>query len=333
MARSLQARCILIVALLGISIAFTSLAAAESLQSWPSKRIRGIIPIGPGSAVDIIARSLFERLSQALGQPIVPENKTGAGGTLGAVALTTAPPDGYTIMVQSGTLTLAPYLYENLPYDTEKDIIPVAALATQPNVLVVSPSKHINTIAEFIAAAKAKSGTITYSSPGVGTSTHITMERFAASADFQATHIPFRGAVEALTEVIAGRVDAYFAPVLLALPQIRSGALVPLVVISGQRSAALPDIPTIAEVGYPDANKDVWIALFVAAGTPNSVIDKLRVESAAVIASPSYRERLANLGAEAPTMSPAQFRQKFADDLVSNGEILRKLGIAQQVTK
>ena len=215
----------------------------------------------------------------------------------------------------------------NMPYDTEKDILPVVALATQPNVLVISPSKNIKTIEQFIAAAKTTPGGITYASPGVGSSTHITMERFRANASFEATHVPFRGAVEALTEVMTGRVDTYFAPLLLALPHIRNGTLGPLIVIASGRSPALPDVRTIAEAGYPEANKDVWIGLFTTAGTPEPIIDTLRKESQKVIASDAYKEKLARLGAEPPTMSPDEFRKKVFDDLASNGEILRKMGM------
>jgi tripartite-type tricarboxylate transporter receptor subunit TctC len=313
-----------------ILLAAVGAVGAQSSTSWPTKNIRAIVPIGPGSAIDIVARTLFEPLSASLGKPIVVENRSGAGGTIGAATIAKAEPDGYTLMVQSGTLTLAPYLYATLPYDTEKDIFPVAALAILPNVLVIAKTKNINSIADYIVAAKSKAGSMTYASPGVGTSTHVTMERFRADAGFEAVHVPFRGAIEALTEVITGRVDTYFAPLLLALPHIRDGTLVPLAIVLTHRSPTLPNVPTMAEAGYPEANKDVWVGLFVTAGTPTDIIYRLRKETQSVVGSDEYRQKLERLGAESPIMSPEEFRKKVSDDLVENGKILRKMGLAHK---
>jgi tripartite-type tricarboxylate transporter receptor subunit TctC len=303
-------------------------ANAQSATAWPTQRIRAIVAIGPGSAVDIIGRQLFTPLADALGQPIIVENRTGAGGTLGAAVVAKADPDGYTVLVQSSTLALTPYLYANLSYDTAHDLVPVLPLATLPNVLVISPSKNIRTIKDFIAAARAKPGSVTYASPGVGTSTHIIMERFRDSAGFQAQHVPFRGAVEALTEVLAGRVDVYFVPLLLAVPQIKDGKLVPLVVSGSKRSVLLPDVPTIAEAGYPSATRDVWVAMFAPAHVPADILAKMRQESLKVINSPSFQRKIAGLGAERTDMTPAQFEKVFQQELEINKTVITQMGIS-----
>ena len=205
------------------------LAAQSSAQSWPSKPIRAIIPFGAGSATDIIPRIVFEPLSAQLGQPIVVENRVGAGGTLGTTAVAKAEPDGYTLLAHSNAHTISPAIYSKLPYDPADDFAGITPFGSVPNVLIISPSKGIKTIQELVAAAKAKPGTFNYASVGVGSGTHFSVEKFKLSAGFDAQHIPYKGGPEALTEVIAGRVDFYFCPINTALPHIREGKLVALV--------------------------------------------------------------------------------------------------------
>jgi tripartite-type tricarboxylate transporter receptor subunit TctC len=223
-----------------IMLAAVSLAVAgqAQAQSWPSKSIRAFIPFGAGSATDIIPRAVFDQLSPALGQPIVIENRGGAGGALGVGEVTRADPDGYTILADSSALTVAPWIVPNLPYDTAKDLSAVVSLGKNANVLVVNPSKGWKTAQDLVAAAKANPGSINYGSAGVGTATHVSAERFRASAGFQATHVPYKGGAEALTDLLGGRIDFYYCPISTALPLIRDGRLIALAVDADARAGS-----------------------------------------------------------------------------------------------
>ena len=210
-------------------------------QSWPNKPIRAIIPFGAGSATDVVPRIVLEQLSAQLGQPIVVENRGGAGGTIGSAMVAKADPDGYTILVNSSAHTITPSIYPNLSYDVIRDFATVAAIGNVPNVLIIAPSKGIKTVQEFVAAAKAKPGSFNFGSVGIGSAVHLSAERFRLSAGYEAVHIPFKGGAEALTEVIAGRVDYYFCPIATALPHIRDGRLLGLAVSSPTRASTMPD--------------------------------------------------------------------------------------------
>jgi tripartite-type tricarboxylate transporter receptor subunit TctC len=201
-------------------------------EGWPTKPIRAIIPFGAGSATDVVPRIVLEQLAAQLGQPIVVENRGGAGGTIGSALVAKAEPDGYTILVNSSAHTITPSIYPNLSYDVARDFAAVAAIGNVPNVLIIAPSKGLNTVQNFVAAAKAKPGSFNFGSVGIGSAVHLSAERFRLSAGYEAVHIPFKGGAEALTEVIAGRVDYYFCPIATALPHIRDGRLLGLVVSS-----------------------------------------------------------------------------------------------------
>ena len=254
-----------------------ALAAAQFAfaQSWPAKPIRVIVPLTAGSATDVIPRITFEQVSAQIGQPMIVENRVGGGGSIGAGTVAKAEPDGYTILVHSNAHTVSPAVLPNLPYDVVKDFSGITPLGNVPNVLVISPSKNIKTIDELVAAAKAKPGSINYASGGTGTPPHLTAERFRLSAGFQGQHIPFKGAPEALTEVLSGRVDFYFSPLAPAMPFIRDGKLIPLAVSSTKRSSALPEVPTTVEAGYANSDFDFYIGMWVPAKTPRDVVGKL----------------------------------------------------------
>src|SRR5262245_17646844 len=247
---------------------------AADAQSWPSRPIRAIIPFGAGSATDLVPRIVFEQLSPQLGQPIVVENRAGAGGTLGTAAVAKADPDGYTLLAHSNALSVSPAIYANLPYDTVNDFAPVTPFGSLPAVLIMAPSKGYKTIQEMVAAAKAKPGSFNYGSVGVGSGTHLSGEKLKLAAGFDAVHVPFRGGPEALTEVIAGRVDFYFCPINTALPFIREGKLVALVTNGASRVPELPDVPTTLEAGYQNAEFPIWIGLLAPARTPRAIVDK-----------------------------------------------------------
>ena len=261
------------------SAALAVLAAAADgpawAQGWPAKPIRVISPIGAGSAADILSRTFAEQLAGQLGQPVVVENRPGAGGTLGANVVAKASPDGYTILIHSNGHTIAPAVYPSLPYDPVKDFTPITTLVYFPNVLVVAPSKNIRTLQELVAAARAKPGAMNYASGGVGTPTHLAAERLRLSAGFEAQHVPFKSQPEALTEVIAGRVDFYFCPVFPALPFIQEGRLLPLAVSSTKRATSLPAVPTTLELGFADSDYMFWVGMFAPAQTPSAIVRKL----------------------------------------------------------
>jgi tripartite-type tricarboxylate transporter receptor subunit TctC len=300
---------------------------AASAQSWPARPIRAIIPFSAGSATDLVPRIVFEQLSPQLGQPIVVENRTGAGGTLGTSAVAKADPDGYTLLAHSNAFSVAPAIYANLPYDTEKDFAAIVPFGTLPVVLVISPSKGFKTIQEMVAAAKAKPGTFNYASIGVGSGTHLSAERLKLGAGFDAVHIPFRGGPEALTEIIAGRVDFYFCPINTALPLIRNGQLVALVTNGTVRASELPEVPTTLEAGYRDADFPIWIGMLAPAQTPRSIIDRLHAETIKAIQVPTTLERLAKTGVTPLIMSSAEFEAQIKAQIVSNIAIATAAGI------
>ena len=296
-------------------------------QAWPSKPIRAVIPFGAGSATDIVPRIVFDPLSAQLGQPIVVENRVGAGSTIGAAAVAKAEPDGHTVLATSSAHTITPAVYASLPYDPAADFAAVIPFGSLPNVLVISPSKGFKTIQDMVAAAKAKPGSFNYASVGVGSATHLSVERLRLSAGFEAVHVPFRGGPEALTEVMAGRVEFYFCPINTALPFIREGRLLALVVNSPKRAAELPDVPTVLEAGYRDAEFPIWIGMLAPAKTPRDVIGKLHAETVKALQIPATQDRLVKTGIEPLIISPAEFDARVRKEIETNGALAKAAGI------
>jgi tripartite-type tricarboxylate transporter receptor subunit TctC len=297
-------------------------------QQWPAQTIRAVVPLTAGSAVDVVPRIVLEQVSTQIGQPIVVENRTGASGTIGVRSVVTSPPDGYTLLAHSSAIVVSPYTVANAHYDPVKDFVAVAPLANLPNVLVVAPSLKIHTVQEFVATAKKRR--ITYGSAGAGTPVHLAMEKFRLSAGFEGDFVPFRGAPEVLTEVMTGRVDAYYAPLSSALEFIRSGKLVALSVSSAQRSAALPEIPTSLEAGYPNSDLNFWIGIFAPAGTPPAVVARLNREIGIAIANPAVRQKLANQGVDPMTMGVTEFQKFVNGESVSMGGLAMALNMKPQ---
>ena len=309
----------------------TLVAAGPALgQSWPSKPIRVISPIGAGSAADILSRTFSEQLSAQLGQPVLVENRPGAGGTLGVNVAAKAPAAGSTILIHSNGHTIAPAVYPNLPYDPVADFTAITTLANFPNVLVVAPAKNIRTAQALAAAARSKPGAFNYASGGVGTPTHLAAERFRLSAAFEAQHVPFKGQVEALTETMAGRVDFYFCPVFPALPLIRDGKLLPLAVSSSKRVSSLPAVPTTLEAGFANSDFNFWVGMFVPANTPPAVVKRLHDETLKAMQVPALQEKLAKLGVEPMTMTPEQFSAYVKSEIAANAALVKAAGITAQ---
>ncbi|HEY7239862.1 MAG TPA: tripartite tricarboxylate transporter substrate binding protein [Burkholderiales bacterium] len=297
------------------------------VQAWPAKPIHAIVPVGAGSSTDIVHRLVLERLSAELGQPIVVENRTGAGGTIGTALVAKAAPDGYTVLANGSAHTIAPSLYKSLPYDAERDLLPVVAIGSSPCVLVVSPSRGIRTVAELVMAGKARPGSLNFSSVGIGTATHLSAQRFLSSAGIEAVHVPFKGGAEAMLEVVAGRVDFFFGPVALVLPQIREGKLLPLAVNSAKRSATLPGVPTLEQAGIPNAEYPIWFGLFVPARTPRDVVNKLNAETMKVLRTPELREKLSSLGVDPMAMDADQFDRYVEKEFSINASLAHQAGL------
>ena len=301
-------------------------AAAE----WPDKPIHVIVPFTAGSGTDIVARTVAEPMSRALGQPLVIENKPGAGGTLGAAQVAKSAPDGYTLLVHSAGHVANPSIYANLSYDTVKDFAGVTPLASLPNVLIVAPSKGWKSVKDLVDTARANPGKLNYASAGIGSATHMNAEIFRESAMFDAVHVPFKGTPEAMTETSTGRIDFFFAPLSSALSLIKDGRLQALAVGTPQRSPVLPNVPTTVEAGYPKSEYVFWVALLAPAGTPRAIVDRLNAEALKALASPEVKEKLAVLGAEPMPMSPAAFDTFIRSETARMSEIVKAAGIKGQ---
>jgi tripartite-type tricarboxylate transporter receptor subunit TctC len=312
-----------------IAMAALSLAVAGVwAQTWPAKTIRVIVPYTPGSATDIVPRTVLAQVSAQIGQPIVVENRPGGGSTIGAVAVAKADPDGYTILVHSNAIVTTPAIQANVGYDPVRDFSAITPLGNVPLVLVISPDKKIKTVQELVALAKSKAGAFNYASGGTGTPPHLTMERFRLASGWQGQHIPFKGAPEALTEVMTGRIDIYFSPITPALPLIRDGRLVALAVGGAKRSSALPDVPTTVEAGYPNSDFDFWIGLFAPAKTPRDIVAKLYQETSKALGSPEVKGKLSTLGVEPMPLTPEQFQAEIARQAPVAVELAKAAGLA-----
>ena len=292
-------------------------------QAWPTKTIRAIVPFTAGSAVDIIPRTVFDPLARELGQSIIVENRTGAGGTIGTAAVARADPDGHTLLVNSSAHTVIPSLYPNAPYDTVRDFSGVIPLGNLPNVLVVDPSKGYKSLRDLVVAAKAKPGSVTYASAGIGSATHFSAERLRLSAGIEGVHVPFRGAPEAYTEVMTGRVDFFFGALTSALSFIRGGKLQALAVSTPKRASALPDVPTTLEAGFANSDYTFWVAIFVPAKTPSAIVEKLHQQTQKTLQSASLREKLATLGVEPAIMSSAELDALVKAEIAANAVVVK----------
>ena len=314
--------CVLLLATLGLA-----LGTPAEAQILPAKPLRAIVPTEAGSIADLVPRVVFEQLSRQLGQSIVVENRTGAGGTIAAAFVAKSDADGYTFLVHSVAHTIAPSLYPNLSYDSARDFAAVIPLGTSPLVLVVSPAKGFKKVGDLVAAAKANPGSLTFASVGVGTATHLGAERFRASAGIEAVHVPFRGGQQAVVEVMTGRVDFFFGPVGLVLPYVREGKLVALAVNGAQRAAALPDVPTTLEAGFANAEYPIWLGIFLPVKTPRGIVDKLYRETLKALQATHVREKLANLGIDPMIMTPTEFDAFVEKEVAINAALVNMAGL------
>ncbi len=306
---------------------FAVSATAAFAQAYPSKPVRIVVPFPAGGTTDILAREAGQRLTQALGQPFVVDNRPGAGGNIGAELVAKSPPDGYTLLMGTvGTHAINASLYSRMPYDHVRDFAPVILVAGVPNVLVVNPSVPVHSVQELIAYAKANPGKLNFASSGSGTSIHLAGELFKVMTGVQMSHVPYKGSAPALADLAGGQVQLMFDNLPSSLQLIKAGKLRALAVTSAQRSSALPDLPTVAEAGLPGFEATSWFGLLAPAGTPPDVIAKINAEVAHWLASPEAKDKLASLGAIAAGGSPEDFARHIAAETAKWQKVVKASG-------
>ena len=303
---------------------------AVMAQEWPAKQpIHVVISNTPGSALDVAARLVFEQVSRQIGQTIVAENRAGAANTIGIAAVAKAEPDGYTILVTTSGIAIAPYTHKSLPYDTARDLRAVSPLGNLTNVLI-SPAGRFKSLKDLVAAAKVKPNALTYASLGPGSTGNMTAERLGLSAGFRALQVPFKGTAEGVADLAAGRVDFFFTPVVAALGLIRDRKVEALAIGSSSRSSLMPELPTTVEAGYPDSDYNFWIGVFVPAATPRPIVARLHDEIRKALQVPEVKDRLDKFGAEPMDMTAAQFEAYFKKELVINEALVKAANISPQ---
>ena len=307
------------------ALAASALPGSAFAQAWPTRPVHAMIPFAAGSSLDIVGRLVLDPLATQLGQPVVVENRGGAGGTIGTGMVTKAEPDGYTILVQASAHSAAPAAYPNITYDVAKDFVAIIPLGTLPNVTVVAPASGIKTLKDLVD--KAKAGSITYGSAGVGSATHWAAERIRVAGGFNGIHVPFRGGPEALTEVMTGRVDFTSMGMSSALPLIRDGKLTALAVSTPTRSKTLPDVPTTIEAGLPDSDYVYWMGLFAPAKTPPAIVERLRSETEKALKNPNVVEKFATQGIEPMPMTSAEFDALIRKEIATNMALVKAAGL------
>ena len=311
-------------ALAALVLALTPVAAQAD---WPTHLIKATIPFGAGSATDVVPRLVFERLSAELGQPIVIENRAGAGGTLGTSLVAKAEPDGYSVLAHSSALTIAPAIFKDLSFDATKDLSSVLMIGTSANVMIVPLDRPWKTVQDFIKAAKAPGAQISFGSVGIGSAVHISAEKFRLAAGIEATHIPYRGGSEVIADILGGRIDFYFCPLATALPLIREGQVRALVVSTAQRVVDLPDVPTPVDIGLKDGDSNIWFGLFVPAKTPREIVEKMHAAGQRVLETPQMQDSLKKFGVLPDPLTPAQMDALVVRDIAANKAVIQAAGI------
>jgi tripartite-type tricarboxylate transporter receptor subunit TctC len=310
-----------------LALAAAALGTGASAQSWPAKPIRIVVPFPPGGGTDTIARETSQRVAAATGWTFVIDNKPGAGGNLGVDAAVKSPADGYTLVLgQTSNLAINPTLYAKMPYDSQKDLAPIVLIANAPLVMVTGSGTPYKTLADAVNAAKGKPGAINFASPGNGTVAHLTSELFQKAAGVKTQHVPYKGAAQAMTDVMSGTVELYMSSVPTLIGHIKSNKLRPLAVTSAKRVDDLPNVPTINESGYNGFDAVTWFGLLAPAGTPKDVVARLNAEFNKALQSPELRKRLGDEGADAAGGSAEQFAALIKDEIVRWGKVVKESG-------
>jgi tripartite-type tricarboxylate transporter receptor subunit TctC len=297
---------------------------------YPERPVRAIITFPPGSATDIIGRVVAQKLTEFWGQTVVADNRGGAGGVIGSQAVAQGNPDGYTLLINSNAHAVNPSIYAKLPYDTMKDFTNIAPLVSAPNVLITSPSNKVKSVSELIADAKARPGKVNFASAGIGSGTHLSLEKFKMMAQVEVTHIPFKGTGEAIIDILAGRVDYYFVPISAGIGYIRDNKVRALAVSSIKRSPQLPNVPTVAEGGVKGYDSGLWFGLWGPAKMPAQVVEKIWKDTDRALSSPDVIERMSNLAAVPLHMKPAEFTKFVASEIEDTAKVVKAAGIKPQ---
>lgn len=310
------------------SLAAAGLLAAPAIaQDFPAKPVRIIVPFAAGGGVDILTRTLAQHMGEVLRQPVLVDNRTGAGGNVGVEAAAKAAPDGYTlVMATTGTHTINPGLYRQLPFDAERDFKPITLIASVPNLLVVNPAVPARTVKELLDLAKSKPGELSFASFGNGTSNHLSGEMLKSMARINVLHVPYKSATQAVTDLVAGQTAFAFVNTPLALPQARAGKLRALAVTGAKRSAATPEFPTMGEAGVPGFVVESWYGLMAPAGTPDAAVARLREAALTALAKPEVREFFARQGADVETSTPAEFAGRIRTEKAHWAEVIKASG-------
>src|SRR6266571_2553551 len=315
------------------TIVFAALAVVAlngHAQGYPNKPVRVIISFTPGSSTDIVGRIVMNKVSELWGQPVVPENRSGAGGSIGSAVVAQAAPDGYTLLINSNAHSVNPAIYAKLPYDTTKDFTDIAPLAELPNVLVVNAGAPYKSLMDLVNAAKANPGAINWGHAGIGSGTHLNTEKFIAAANVNVTQVPFKGTPEVIQAMFSGAVDCYWVPISAGMSHIKSGKLRPLAVSTAKRNPTLPDVPTTGEAGVKDADAPLWFGLWGPTGMPADLVNKINIDVRRALADPGVKERLANLGNDTMDMSPQEFARFVRSEIEDYQRVVRNAGIKPQ---
>jgi tripartite-type tricarboxylate transporter receptor subunit TctC len=314
--------------LAGIALFF--IAGLSQAQTYPNKAVRLVIAFTPGSSIDIVGRAVAAKLQEVWGQPVVAENRAGAGGSIGSKVVADAAPDGYTLLANSSAHVANPGIYAKLPYDTLKDFTNLALLGTTPNVLITGQDTGWKTLKDFVAAAKANPGKLNFSSAGIGSGTHFNLEKLKLALAIDVVHVPYKGTPEAIGDTIGGRVCCYWAPLNAALPHVNGGKAVALAVSSAKRTPLLPNVPTVAEQGYPGFDYTLWLGLWGPAGMPADLAAKINRDVNAVLARADLREQLMRLGTEPGNLAQPEFSAFVRKEVEETQRILTAAGIKPQ---
>ena len=310
-------------------LAFISVGNLNA-QSYPSKPVRLIISFTAGSSTDIVARIVFQKVSDYWAQPAVIENRAGAGGSIGSNVVATAAPDGYTLLVNSSAHAVNPAIYAKLPYDTLKDFIDVVPLTVQPNVLVVNSTSQFKTLADLVNFARSKPGALNFGHAGVGSGTHLNTERFIAAASINVTQVPFKGTPEVIAALLSDSVHCYWSPISAGMSAIKGGKLRALAVSSARRNPTLPEVPTTGEAGVRGADSPLWFGVWAPAGTPADIVQKVSADVRRALADPGVKEKLIALGNDPLDMSPAEFAKFVRDEMDTYQRVIKAAGIKPQ---
>ena len=302
--------------------------ASTYAQTYPAKAVRFVVPFAPGGGSDLVARTVAMKLTEALGQPVVIDNRAGAAGSIGADIAAKSPPDGHTLLLGSnGPLAINPSLYAKLPYDAARDFAPVSLVTVMPFVLVVHPTLPVKSVKELIALAKSRPGQLNYGSPGNGSTTHLANELLKSMTGMQIAHVPYKGVAPAATDLISGNIQMMSGDLSTLMPHVRSGRMRPLAVTSARRSALLPDVPTVAEAGVPGYEAIGWFGVLVPAGTPAAIVERLNSAMLKGLAAPDARQRLSAFGGDVAVGTPEQFAAHIRTEAAKWGKLIKAIGL------